>query len=155
MVGHRGSTPDIGLIWVMVNVPEPAKRGENFGVYTRGDACSLPPNTRDMDCHFIGTTHSAFGGQSGLRDELVNKLSDKKELPSLSAEKSVGINYGPELSRTGKVSQVNYDATNTLLATSGLLDPTNLMGHHSDPSLNIRSFDLGLPDNTTTAPLPI
>ena len=65
------------------------------------------------------------------------------------------INYGPKLSRTRKVSQVNYGATNTLFATSCLLERTNLMGHHSDLSLNISSFDVGLPDNTTTAPLPI
>ena len=51
-----------------------------------------------------GTPNPAFGGQPSLSDELVNKLGDKRELPSLSAEKSVRINSGPKQSRTRKVS---------------------------------------------------
>ena len=83
MVSQRGSIPDIGPISVMINVPELAKRGENFRAYIRGEESSLSANVRElamiltareMDCQFIWNAHCAFGRQSGLSDELVDSL---------------------------------------------------------------------------------
>ena len=83
MVGRRGSTPDIGLIGAIVNVPELAKRSENFGSYTRGGAGRWLPTSG------IWNAHSVFGGQSSLSDELVNKLADKKGT-AISVSRKIG-----------------------------------------------------------------
>ena len=164
LVASRGSVPDLGPISVMVNVPELAKRGENFRAYIRGDESSLPLNVRElamiltareMDCQFIWNAHAAFGRESGLSNELVDNLRDKKELPSLSAEESAVINYGRELFRTRRVSQPAYDAAHSLFGTRGLVELTNLMGYYSNLAFNINAFDVGLPDNLTEAPLPV
>ena len=163
MVSQRGSVPDIGPISVMINVPEIAKRGEHFRAYIRGDESSLPANVRElamiltareMDCQFIWNAHAAFGRQSGLSDELVNNLRDKKDLPTLSAEESAVIEYGRELFRTRKVSQANYDAAFSLFGVRGMVELTNLMGYYSNLAFNINAFDVGLPDNITELPLP-
>ena len=67
---------------------------------------------REMDCHFIRNVHAAFDRQSGLSEELVSNLSDKRELRPLSAENSSVVNYGRELFCTRKVNQANYDPDN-------------------------------------------
>ena len=164
MVSQRGSVPDIGPISIMINVPELAKRGEQFRAYIRGDESSLPANVRElamiltareMDCQFIWNAHAAFGRQSGLSDELVDNLRDKKDLPALSAEESAVIEYGRELFRTRKVSQADYDAAFSLFGVRGLVELTNLMGYYSSLAFNINAFDVGLPDNLTEVPLPV
>ena len=164
MVSQRGSVPDIGPVSIMINVPELAKRGEHFRAYIRGDESSLPANVRElamiltareMDCQFIWNAHAAFARQSGLSDDLVDSLRDKKGLPSLSAEESAVVEYGRELFRTRKVSQSTYDAAHTQFGVRGLVELTNLMGYYSSLAFNINAFDVGLPDNLSELPLPV
>ena len=156
MVSQRGNVPDIGPISVMINVPELARRGEHFRAYIRGDESSLPLNVREramiltareMDCQFIPNAHCAFARQTGLSDELVNNLRDKKDLPTLSAEEAAVVNYGWELFRTRKVSQPVYDVALALFGVRGLVELTNLLGYYSSLAFNINAFDVGLPDN--------
>ena len=54
-----------------------------------GQRRPLAANVRDMDCHFIGNAHSAFGGQSSINDELVNNLGDKKGT-AISVSRKIG-----------------------------------------------------------------
>ena len=152
-----------GPISVMINVPEVAKRGAHLSEYLRRGS-TLPSKlqelamlttARELDCQFIWNAHAAFGRQSGLSDELVNNLRDKKDLPTLSAEESAVIEYGRELFRTRKVSQANYDAAFSLFGVRGMVELTNLMGYYSNLAFNINAFDVGLPDNITELPLPV
>ncbi|MCH7735774.1 MAG: carboxymuconolactone decarboxylase family protein [Chloroflexi bacterium] len=164
LVSQRGSVPDIGPISIMINVPELAKRGEHFRAYVRGDDSSLPANVRElamiltareMDCQFIWNAHAAFARQSGLSNELVDNLRDKKELPSLSDEESAVVEFGRELFRTRRVSQATYNAAHARFGVRGLVELTNLMGYYSSLAFNINAFDVGLPDNLTELPLPV
>ena len=126
LVSQRGGVPDAGPIAIMINVPELTKRGEHLRAYVRGGESSLPANVRElamiltareMDCQFIWNAHAAFGRQSGLSDELVDNLRDKKDLPGLSAEESAVVNYGREFFRTHKVSQAAFDAAQSQFST--------------------------------------
>ncbi len=164
MVSQRGSVPDIGPISVMINVPELAKRGENFRAYIRGDESSLPANVRElamiltareMDCQFIWNAHATFGRQAGLSDELVDNLRDKKDLANLSADQSAVVNYGREFFRTHKVSQSSFDTALSQFGVRGLVELTNLMGYYSSLAFNINAFDVGLPAAITEKPLPV
>ena len=90
MVSQRGSVPDIGPISIMINVPELAKRGEQFRAYIRGDESSLPANVRElamiltareMNCQFIWNAHAAFGRQSGLSKDWLTTCATRKTSP--------------------------------------------------------------------------
>lgn len=135
-VKQRGSVPDVGPIAIMINVPELTRRGEHLQAYVGGDESSLPSNVRglgmiltplEMDCQFIWNAHAAFGRQAGLSDELVDNLRDKKELPMLSDQDSVVVNYGREFFRTNKVSQATFDSAQAEFGVRGLVELTNLM----------------------------
>ncbi len=163
-VAERGSVPEAGPLSVMINVPELIKRGEHLRAYLRGDESSLPLNirelgmlvtAREMDCQFIWNAHAAMGRRSGLANDLVDNLRDKKELTGLSAEESAVVNYGREFFRTHKVSQATFDEALSHFGARGLVELTTLMGYYSCLAFNINAFEVGLPAEITEAPLPV
>ena len=163
-VAGRGNVPDSGPLSVMVHVPELIKRGEHLRAYLRGDESSLPANirelgmlvaAREMDCQFIWNAHAAMGRQSGLSDELVDNLRDKRELGGLSAAESAVIEYGREFFRTHRVSQPTFDNAMAQFGNRGLVELTTLMGYYACLAFNINAFEVGLPEAITEAPLPV
>jgi len=163
-VAGRGSIPDAGPLSVMIHVPELIKRGEHLRAYLRGSESSLPANirelgmlvtAREMDCQFIWNAHAAVGRQSGLGDELVDSLRDKKDLPELSAAESAVIEYGREFFRTRRVSDEAFSSALEQFGQRGLVELTTLMGYYSCLAFNINAFEVGLPDSIAEPPLPV
>ena len=163
-VAERGSIPETGPLSVMLHVPELIKRGEHLRAYLRGGESSLTANirelgmlvaAREMDCQFIWNAHAALGRQSGLGDDLVDSLRDRKELPALSPAESAVIEYGREFFRTHRVSQANFDNAMAQFGTRGLVELTTLMGYYACLAFNINAFEVGLPAGITEAPLPV
>ena len=163
-VEQRGSVPDAGPLSVMINVPELIKRGEHLRAYLRGDESSLPANVRElgmlvtareMDCQFIWNAHAAMGRRSGLKDELVDNLRDRKELTGLSPEESAVVNYGREFFRTHKVSDAAFNEAMSHFGVRGTVELTTLMGYYSCLAFNINAFEVGLPAEITEPPLPV
>ena len=163
-VAERGSIPETGPLSVMLHVPELIQRGEHLRAYLRGGESSLPANirelgmlvaAREMDCQFIWNAHAALGRQSGLSDDLVDNLRDRKELSGLSPEESAVVDYGREFFRTHRVSQATFDDAMARFGTRGLVELTTLMGYYSCLAFNINAFEVGLPDGITEPPLPV
>ena len=163
-VAGRGSIPDSGPLSVMIHVPELIKRGEHLRAYLRGEESSLPLNVRElgmlvtareMDCQFIWNAHAALGRRSGLSDELVDNLRDKKELGGLSEAESAVIDYGREFFRTHRVSEAAFNAAMAQFGTRGLVELTTLMGYYACLAFNINAFEVGLPEGITEPPLPV
>ena len=163
-VNERGSIPETGPLSVMLHVPELIKRGEHLRAYLRGGESSLPANirelgmlvaAREMDCQFIWNAHAAMGRQSGLSDNLVDSLRDKKELNGLSPAESAVIEYGCEFFRTHRVSEAIFNDAMAQFGTRGLVELTTLMGYYACLAFNINAFDVGLPAEITEPPLPV
>ena len=163
-VAERGGVPDGGPLSVMINVPELIKRGEHLRAYLRGDESSLPLQARElgmlltareMDCPYIWNAHAALARRSGLKDELVDNLRDKKELTGLSEEESAVINYGRELFRTRQVSEETFNEAQALFGVRGLVELTNLLGYYCCLAFNINAFQVGLPAEVSEPPLPV
>jgi 4-carboxymuconolactone decarboxylase len=108
-----------------------------------------------MDCQFIWNAHAAFGRQSGLSDELVDNLRDKKELGGLSPEESAVIEYGREFFRTHRVSDETFNSAKAKFGDRGLVELTTLMGYYACLAFNINAFEVGLPAEITELPLPV
>jgi 4-carboxymuconolactone decarboxylase len=166
VITMRGGRPDRGPFSPMVNVPEMAKRALNFWYYLRGERSSLSlPETiqelamlvtaREMDCQFIWNAHAASARRSGLRDDIVDSLRDKRELANLSAVEAVVVDYGREFFRTRQVSQATFDRGVAQLGVQGVAELTNLMGWYALLAFNANSFRIDLPDERTEEVLPI
>ena len=163
-VEQRGSIPTAGPLSVMLNVPEMLLRGENLRAYLRGDESSLPESirelamlvtAREMDCQFIWNAHAGFGRKAGLSDDVVDSLRDKSSLNGMSPGESAVVDYGREFFRTHRVSQPVFDAALSQFGVRGLTELTTLMGYYAALAFNINAFEVGLPADTTEAPLPV
>ncbi len=147
----------------MLNAPEVAQRALGLAMYLRTET-SLSPRIRELgmlvaarenDCQFIWNAHAPPGRRAGLRDEIVDALRDKKELPGLAPDEAAVVNYGREFFRTHKVSQATFDAALAQFGVLGLTELTNLMGCYAMLAFNVNAFGVELPADRTEEALPI
>jgi len=162
-VQERGDIPYTGPLAVMLNAPEMLARGEHMRAYLRGDDCCLSDSIRELamlltarenDCQFIWSAHAAAGRRSGLADELVDNLRDKKPLNGLDPEQTVVVELGREYFRTRRVSQATFDRAMDQFGVRGLAELTTLMGYYALLAFNINVFEM-LPDAGVEAVLPV
>ena len=163
MVQQRGGVPNTGPGSVMLNAPEVAQRVLGLASYLRTDT-SLPPRIRELgmlvaarenDCQFIWHAHAPVARQAGLKDEVVDALRDKQEIPGLAPDEAALIDYGREFFRTRKVSQATFDTALKQFGVLGLTELTNLMGCYSMLAFNVNAFGVELPADSPEKPLPI
>lgn len=163
LVKDRGSVPAEGPGSVMLNAPEVAKRALGLALFLRTET-SLEPRIRELgmilaarenDCQYIWNAHAPAGRRAGLRDELVDALRDKKDLPSPAADEASLVNYGREFFRTHRVSQATFDAALAQFGALGLTELTSLMGCYALLAFNVNAFGVELPGERTETALPI
>ena len=163
-VESRGGVPTSGPLSVMLNVPEVLKRGEHLRAYLRGDGSSLPRpiielamlvTARENNCQFIWNAHAAAGRAAGINDALVNNLRDKKELPDMSSQEQVVVEYGREFFRTRTVSQATFDTALAQFGVRGLAELTSLMGYYALLAFNINAFGVEIPEERAEEALPV
>ena len=163
LVKDRGSVPAEGPGSVMLNAPEVAKRALGLALFLRTET-SLEPRIRELgmilaarenDCQYIWNAHAPAARRAGLKDEIVDALRDKKDLPGLAADESAVIDYGRDFFRTRRVSQANFDAALAQFGVLGLTELTNLLGCYAMLAFNVNAFGVELPAQPAETPLPI
>ena len=163
LVQQRGEVPKVGPGSVMLNAPEVAQRALGLASYLRTDI-SLPAHIRELgmlvaarenDCQFIWHAHAPVGRKAGLKDEIVDALRDKQEIPGLAPDEAALIAYGQEFFRTRRVSQSTFDAASAQFGVLGLTELNNLMGCYSMLAFNVNAFRVELPADSSEKPLPI
>ncbi len=162
-VAARGEIPAIGPGSVMLNAPEVAQRALGLAAYLRTDT-SLSPRIRELamllaarenDCQFIWNAHAPPARREGLRDELVDALRDRRDIPDPAADELAVINYGCEFFRTRRVSQEAFDSVVSHFGVNGTTELTTLMGCYAMLAFNVNAFGVELPDDRTEEALPI
>ncbi len=162
-VAARGEIPTTGPGSVMLNAPEAAQRALGLAAYLRTET-SLSPRIRELamllaarenDCQFIWNAHAPPARREGLRDELVDALRDRKELPNPSADELAVVNFGREFFRTRRVSQESFDAVVAHFGVNGATELATLMGCYAMLAFNVNAFGVELPEGHTEAALPI
>lgn len=162
-VAMRGEVPTVGPASVLLNAPEVTKRALELARHLREET-SLSPKIRELamlltarekDCQFIWNAHAPGGRKAGLKDELVDNLRDKKELPEMAPDEAAVIGYGREVFRSNRVSQATFDAALAQFGARGLTELTSFFGCYSLLAFNVNAFEVGLPENLTEKPLPV
>lgn len=153
----------IGPMSMLKYSPEMARRAMPLYHYVRNGSI-LPQNVRELamltaaraaDCPYMWNRHAALGRQSGLSDDLVDALRDRKPLPPMSVEESVVIKLGMEFFQTHRISQETFDVALAQFGPQGLVELTTLMGFYAMLAFNANAVDLGLPDTISEPPLPV
>ena len=163
IVQERGSVPTTGPGSVMLNAPGAAQRALDLALYLRTDT-SLEPRIRELamlvaarenDCQFIWNAHAPPARRAGLRDEIVDSLRDRKDLPSPAADEAAVVEYGQQFFRTRRVGQAAFDAVVAQFGIPGATELTTLMGCYSMLAFNVNAFGVELPEDRTEEALPI
>jgi 4-carboxymuconolactone decarboxylase len=153
----------VGPMSMLKYSPEMARRAIPLYQYVRNGSI-LPLKVRELamltaaraaDCPYMWNRHAALGRQSGLSDELVDALRDRKPLPPMSAEEAVVIALGTEFFKTHRISQKTVDAALAQFGTQGLVELTTLMGFYAMLAFTANAVDLGLPKEITEPLLPV
>ena len=90
-----------------------------------------------------------------MKDEIIDRLRDKKDLPGLAADEAALVAYGRELFRSNRVSQSAFDAALAEFGSRGMTELTSLFGCYAMLAFNVNAFEVGLPQNLTEKPLPV
>ena len=107
---------------------------------------------RELDCQHIWNAHAASARKAGMRNEIVDALRDRKELPALAADEAAVVHYGREFFRTRRVSRGAFQSALEQFGRQGLVELGLIMGNYSLLALLINSFDTDLPPDRTSAP---
>lgn len=162
-VAARGEIPTTGPGSVMLNAPESAQRALGLAAYLRTET-SLAPRIRELamllaarenDCQFIWNAHAPPARREGLRDELVDALRDRQELPNPADDELAVVNFGREFFRTKRVSQESFDAVVAHFGVNGATELATLMGCYAMLAFNVNAFGVELPEGHTEQALPI
>jgi 4-carboxymuconolactone decarboxylase len=110
---------------------------------------------RELDCQHIWNAHAGSARKAGVRNELVDALRDRKELPALAPDEAAVVHYGREFFRTHRVSRGAFQAALEQLGRQGVVELGLVMGNYSLLALLINSFDTDLPPDRTEPLLPV
>ena len=162
-IASRGSRPTVGPYSLLLHMPEMAQKLEALRTYIRGEA-SLPQKlqelvmitvAREMDCAFIWYAHAAAARQAGVRDDIVDRIRAKQDLPHLDPEEQTVVSFAQELLRHRKVSQTTFDAAMTRFGQRGVMTLTNLVACYAVLAYNMNTYELEASGHPTEQALPV
>lgn len=163
MVQELGSVPLHGPGSILIHVPKAHQFASGLNHYLR-DESSLPKKiqelamlvtARELDCQHIWNSHAASARKSGVRDEIVDALRDRKELPPLTPDEAAVVYYGQEFFRTHRVSRGAFQVALEQFGRRGVVELSMLLGNYALLALLVISFDTELPPNRTERLLPV
>jgi 4-carboxymuconolactone decarboxylase len=159
----RGGRPNVGPYSLLAHMPEMAQRLEALRTYIRAEE-SLPQKlqelvmltvAREMDCAFIWYAHAAAARQAGVRDEIVDGMSEKQDLVNLDPDEQTVVNFARELLRHRQVSQATFDAASSRFGQRGTMTLTNLIACYAVLAYNMNTYELEAPAHPTEKALPV
>ena len=163
MVKGLGAVPRYGPGSVMIHVPKAHQWATGLNHYLREES-SLPKKiqelamlvtARELDCQHIWNAHAASARKAGVRNEIVDALRDRKEVPGLAADEAAVVHFGREFFRTHRVSRGAFQAALEQFGRQGVVELGLTLGNYSLLALMINSFDSDLPPERTEPLLPV
>jgi len=101
-----------------------------------------------MSCAFIWYAHAAAARQAGVRDDIVDRIRERRALTNLDSEAQTVVDFTRELLQHRKVSRPTFDAARTMTLT-------NLIACYAALAYNMNTYDLEAPAHPTERALTI
>ena len=152
-----------GPMSILKHSPEMARRAIPFWEYVRNES-NVPHQMRELamlvtarakDCVYIWDRHVPIARQSGLRNELIDALRDKKPLPELSPAEAAVINLANDFFTSSKVSDATFQAVHQQFGTQAMVELVTLMGYYAMLAFNANTVDLQLAHESEETVLPV
>ena len=152
-----------GPMSVLKHSPELAKRAIPLFEYVRNES-TVPHPVRELamlatarakDCIYIWDRHVPIARESGLSNELIDSLRDRKPLPKLSPAEEAVINLANEFFTGSRVSVETFKTAHEQFGSQGLVELVTLMGFYAMLAFNANTVDLQLAHPTDEPLLPV
>lgn len=152
-----------GPMSILKHSPEMARRALPFWEYVRNES-TVPHQMRELamlvtarakDCIYIWDRHVPIARQSGLSNELIDSLRDRKPLPELSPAEAAVINLANEFFTDSKVSDETFQAVHQQFGTQAMVELVTLMGYYAMLAFNANTVDLQLAHESDEPALPV
>ncbi len=152
-----------GPMSILKHSPEMARRAIPFWEYVRNES-TVPHQMRELamlvtarakDCVYIWDRHVPIARQSGLSNELIDALRDRKPLPELSPSEAAVINLANEFFTGSKVSEETFQAVHQQFGTQAMVELVTLMGYYAMLAFNANTIDLQLDHQSDEPALPV
>ena len=108
-----------------------------------------------MDCQYVWNAPAPAARNQGVSDDLVDAIRDKKTLPNLTADEAAIISYATEFFQTHKVSTPTFNSALEQFGSQHLVEITALIGHYTQTSMILNTFEVTLPEDRTEVVLPV
>ncbi|MDE2938037.1 MAG: carboxymuconolactone decarboxylase family protein [Chloroflexota bacterium] len=152
-----------GPMSILKHSPEMARRAIPFWEYVRNES-TVPHQMRELamlatarakDCIYIWDRHVPIARQSGLSNELIDALRDRRPLPELSPSEAAIINLANEFFNGSKVSDETFQAVHQAFGTQAMVELVTLMGYYAMLAFNANTVDLQLAHESDEPLLPV
>jgi 4-carboxymuconolactone decarboxylase len=156
IVKELGAAPDSGPRSILAYVPIAYRLEQELRDYLTKDSLLsadiielvILVTARELDCQYVWNSHVAAARKSGIADDLVDALRDRKALPKVSDKYHAVISYGREFFRTHRVSAGTFCSVKEQFGERGLVELSVLFGDYcilitllnaNDPQLRART----------------
>ena len=162
-VKERGKVPDAGPYALLLHIPEVAQRLESLRVCIREEK-SLSQKiqelvmltvAREMDCAYIWHAHAAIARETGVRNEIVDNLREKRALTGLDPDQQAAVDFARELLQTRKVTEATFERAKTSFGRRGTLTLTSLISAYAMLAYVMNAYALEAPEHATEKALPL
>ena len=152
-----------GPMSILKHSPELARRAMPLFEYVRNES-TVPHQMRELamlatarakDCIYIWDRHVPIARESGLRNELIDSLRDRKALPSLLPEEAAVLNLATEFFTGSRISEETCKAAHEQFGSQGLVELVTLMGFYAMLAFNANTVDLQLAHASDEPLLPV
>jgi 4-carboxymuconolactone decarboxylase len=158
----RAGRPNVGPYSLLLHMPEMAQRLEALRTYLRDEA-SLSQKlqeivmisvAREMGCAFIWYAHAAAARHTGVRDDIVDNIRERRPLANLDPDEHAVVTFTRELLQNRKVSRPTFDAATARFGPRGVMTLTNLIACYAVLAYNMNTYELDAPAHPTEKALP-
>ena len=158
----RAGRPNVGPYSLLLHMPEMAQRLEALRTYLRDEA-SLSQKlqeivmisvAREMGCAFIWYAHAAAARHTGVRDDIVDNIRERRPLANLDPAEQTVVDFTRELLQSRKVSRPTFDAATARFGPRGVMTLTNLIACYAVLAYNMNTYELDAPAHPTEKALP-
>ena len=152
----------VGVFSVLLESPTVAGLAADIGAYMRFESI-LTPVVRELtitttlgeySCQFEWSAHEGFARDAGVSDAAIDAIKHKKSLDGLSDIESEIVQYGREMIRDKRISDVTYQAIAARYSTQEVTELTALYCYYSMVSCILNTFEVPPPPGKSAPPEP-
>ncbi len=146
---------------ILLHSPPLDKPALELGNYFRYDSIVKSPEkelaiitgAREKDCLYVWAAQVAAGRRSGLREEAIAVVKEKRDVSALEPHEAEIVTYVRQLFRSNRVDQATFDALKNRYGEPWLIEMTTVVGYYGMLAGVVNAFEVAAPADGDVLPV--